>query len=106
MKPIKFPTIHQMMRAIECWLNSPMNSCSYDESTHQFTAPVYIETPCYDDGGSIDSSDFRIEDTVFTFESAYKMWADLEGLTIPNKLKSESPLYVDSIVDFEDDLPF
>lgn len=109
MKPIKFPTIHQMMYAIEVFCGGYCGSCRYDEQNHQFIVVELLPVPHRDSGGSIDCIDFIESESTISFKSAYEMWADFNGLIERKPVSTQDSMptvYVDSIVDFPDDLPF
>lgn len=72
---IEFPTIKQLENAILFWMADCYGKCEYNKETHTFLATEYIQTPCYDSGGGIDSIDFSPVHHNISFLEAYEIWS-------------------------------
>lgn len=70
----EFPTIAELIIAIAYATDCDRSTCTYNQETHTFHYVELVLIPHYDDGGSLDSIDFRPEEHSISFLQAYRWY--------------------------------
>ena len=99
----KFPTIREMADALS-WVQD-LHQVKYDQKSLTFRGLEFVQYPCRDDGGSIDSIDFNVYPVEVPFAEAYRNWEYMKEIEKINKeiIDSLPPFPIE---DEECDLPF